>query len=238
MRIRHVLLCITLSQAALASFLLAEDQAGAEQGNTEQPDTEALAYNETVVAVNLRLQKAGAEYGEALMPVFRRQVVDARVLKRRLDHLHEVYDAAAADMKKAPVLDSDVARAFQQAQQKYLDLQKSLIEDDLAQVGRIIEDATLTAVQKEKKVEAVMEAAVMRDSQVLQELVEAQKEYAAAYRLAMREYTVWVFRRVNGRWVKQEDRTLVTRDPEKARKYAATVKTYDGWTATSNIPEQ
>lgn len=49
-------------------------------------------------------------------------------------------------------------------------------------------------------------------------------------------YTVWVFKSANGEWQKQGDRTLTTDDAGKARSYVDTVKGFDGWTATSNLP--
>ncbi len=65
-------------------------------------------------------------------------------------------------------------------------------------------------------------------------------EYDAAYGnepdVKRRQYTVWVFKQVNGKWVKQEDRTLVTDDKYKAAAYDKAVKSYPGWTATANTP--
>jgi hypothetical protein len=49
-------------------------------------------------------------------------------------------------------------------------------------------------------------------------------------------YTVRVYKRVDGDWVQDEERTFTTRDPDKARRYLATIKGVAGWTATSNLP--
>lgn len=49
-------------------------------------------------------------------------------------------------------------------------------------------------------------------------------------------YTVWAYKQVDGRWVIQDDRTFTTDNQAKARAYEKSVKSYEGWTATSNIP--
>ncbi len=51
-------------------------------------------------------------------------------------------------------------------------------------------------------------------------------------------YTVFVYKQVNGQWVKQEDRTLSTDDASRAEKYVEDVKRVSGWTATSNLPQR
>ncbi len=48
-------------------------------------------------------------------------------------------------------------------------------------------------------------------------------------------FTVWVFKFEGGKWAKQEDRTLSTDDQIKARNYEKQVKSFPGWTATSNV---
>ncbi len=50
-------------------------------------------------------------------------------------------------------------------------------------------------------------------------------------------YTVFVYKRINGQWIKQEDRTLSTNEASQAEKYAGDVKRIPGWTATSNLPQ-
>jgi hypothetical protein len=51
------------------------------------------------------------------------------------------------------------------------------------------------------------------------------------------KYRVSVFKSVNGKWVKQEGRSIVTDDADKARAYIAMIKKLSGWTATSNLPQ-
>jgi hypothetical protein len=51
------------------------------------------------------------------------------------------------------------------------------------------------------------------------------------------KYTVWVYKMEDEKWAKQEDRTLSTDDEEQARSYVEKVKSYRGWTATSNLPK-
>jgi formylglycine-generating enzyme required for sulfatase activity len=50
-------------------------------------------------------------------------------------------------------------------------------------------------------------------------------------------YTVLVFRQVGGKWEQQPKRTLATADEQAAREYVASVNAYDGWKATSDLPE-
>jgi hypothetical protein len=52
------------------------------------------------------------------------------------------------------------------------------------------------------------------------------------------KYTVWVFKWADGKYEKQESRTLKTDDERKARGYLESVKAVVGWTATSNLPAQ
>jgi hypothetical protein len=52
------------------------------------------------------------------------------------------------------------------------------------------------------------------------------------------KYDVWVFKMENGNWAKQEDRTLATDDAEQARDYMEKVKAVEGWTATTNLPDE
>jgi hypothetical protein len=51
------------------------------------------------------------------------------------------------------------------------------------------------------------------------------------------QYNVWVYQMVEGKWVEQADRKLVTADVEQARKYTADVKKVAGWIAISNAIE-
>lgn len=73
--------------------------------------------------------------------------------------------------------------------------------------------------------------------EILKEEQEAISEFLRreAKRLT-KKYTVWVYQKVNGRWVKDEGRTYVG-DEETARKYVADVNKHQDWTATSNLPE-
>lgn len=50
------------------------------------------------------------------------------------------------------------------------------------------------------------------------------------------KYTVFVYKQVNGQWVKQEDRTWGTDDATRAERYVEEIKSVPGWTATSNLP--
>jgi hypothetical protein len=51
------------------------------------------------------------------------------------------------------------------------------------------------------------------------------------------KYSVWVYQMVEGKWVEQTDRKLVTADAEQARKYAADVKKTPGLVALSDAIE-
>ncbi len=51
-------------------------------------------------------------------------------------------------------------------------------------------------------------------------------------------YTVWVFKLADGKYERQEDRTLKTDDEAKAGSYLESVKAVSGWTATSNLPAE
>jgi hypothetical protein len=53
-----------------------------------------------------------------------------------------------------------------------------------------------------------------------------------------RIYTVWVFKLADGKYEKQDDRTLKTDDAGRARRYLESVKAVSGWTATSNLPAE
>jgi hypothetical protein len=53
-----------------------------------------------------------------------------------------------------------------------------------------------------------------------------------------RKYTVWVFKLADGKYEKQESRTLNTDDEGKARSYLESVNAVSGWTATSNLPAE
>jgi hypothetical protein len=233
MKLSSVLVCLSLLVGSLASGGFAE----------EEDNSEALAFNKAVLEANARLHDGGIAYGKALLPLLRGEAVDSRELKRQLDNLGKIHESVLADMQQARAPDSDAARAFQKSHQKFLEGQQVLIEADLPLVGRIAEDATLTPAVKQEKVQAILDSMDARETQTHRDLLEAQKAFAAAHNFSIKEqaekqYTVWVYRKVNGKWVKQEDRTLVTKSLEKAREYAASVKKFEGWTATSNIPEQ
>jgi subtilisin family serine protease len=60
----------------------------------------------------------------------------------------------------------------------------------------------------------------------------------AVRRILVGKYAVWVYQNVNGQWVKQNNRTLATDDPDQAANYAAAVNKVNGWKATSNAPSK
>jgi hypothetical protein len=49
-------------------------------------------------------------------------------------------------------------------------------------------------------------------------------------------WEVWVFKSVDGRWIKQDDRSFKTGDPKQASDYYNAVFRVPGWYATSNAP--
>ncbi len=57
----------------------------------------------------------------------------------------------------------------------------------------------------------------------------------AVRRLLVGKYAVWVYKLVNGQWVKQDDRTFNTDDAQKANDYAASVNRVNGWSAKTNV---
>ncbi len=61
-------------------------------------------------------------------------------------------------------------------------------------------------------------------------------DFDAVGRLLGGKYSVWVYKNVNGQWVKQNDRALATDDAKQANDYAAQVNHTDGWKATTNAP--
>jgi hypothetical protein len=83
-------------------------------------------------------------------------------------------------------------------------------------------------------------AADSQQTAVVQRPVQAMPLAVAATlhtsRRATGEFTVWVFRGVNGAWEKQEDRSFTTGDEASARHYMESVNAVEGWTATSNLP--
>ena len=48
---------------------------------------------------------------------------------------------------------------------------------------------------------------------------------------------VWVYKSEGGQWVKQPERTLNTDDDKAATDYVDQVNAMQGWTATTNAPE-
>ncbi|HEV3417781.1 MAG TPA: S8 family serine peptidase [Pirellulales bacterium] len=58
----------------------------------------------------------------------------------------------------------------------------------------------------------------------------------AVRRILIGKYAVWVYQLVSGQWVRQDNRTLNTDDPDQAANYAADVNKVSGWKATSNAP--
>ena len=56
----------------------------------------------------------------------------------------------------------------------------------------------------------------------------------AAHRLLLGKYAVWVYKLVDGQWVRQDDRTYNTDDVQKANDFAASVNRVSGWTAKTN----
>jgi hypothetical protein len=226
-------------QCSLACLSLLTGFVCLSQAQEQAPDP--LVYNEAVVKANARLHEGGVEYGKVLATLYREEPVDTRELARQLDSLRKTLASVMADMEKSPLPDSDAARAFQTAHRKFLDGQKVLVDSDLPLVAKVLEDATLTLAAKKQKVEGILDSMGARENQTHQELLEAQHAYADAHGFTIKEeeqeYTVWVYRQVNGEWVKQEDRTLVTKSLEKAREYVASVKKYPDWTATTNAPE-
>ena len=56
----------------------------------------------------------------------------------------------------------------------------------------------------------------------------------AARRLLVGKYAVWVYKLVDGQWVRQDDRTFNTDDAQNANDYAASVNRVNGWMAKSN----
>jgi subtilisin family serine protease len=57
----------------------------------------------------------------------------------------------------------------------------------------------------------------------------------AVRRLLVGRYAVWVYKQVNGQWVRQDDRNYNTDDAQKATDYAASVNRVKGWMAKTNL---
>ena len=64
--------------------------------------------------------------------------------------------------------------------------------------------------------------------------IELKTNTAAA---GAKQYVVWVYKSEGGQWVKQPDRTLNTDDAKAATDYVDQINAMQGWTATTNVPE-
>ena len=177
---RYLLISLGLL-AGWAVFSLAGQAMAADK------DADALAeeLNEAIVDANNKIHVVGAEFWKTLAPAFKEKEVDLDDLNLNYKQIQKVMAIVQAKLqaksKEKKIPDSKIARDYYKAHQAFLKVQEGLLKKEYADIIKTMEDETLTAAQKKKKIEAISKKMAKAEEKVFTELKKAQKAFGMKY---------------------------------------------------------
>ncbi len=146
---------------------------------------DAVAFNQSLLSANQKLQAAGREFGEGVGRAMAGGAGDVAQLRQSYDKTRQVVQQVKADMQSVQVPSSQSAQDLYDAHQKFLQGQERMIEKDLGEVMKLLENSKLDKKERAQKVTAILTRIGSAEQADLDALKNAQRKFAQEYNLTL-----------------------------------------------------
>jgi hypothetical protein len=188
-----LLLVLIVVGGIAAYFLLRKSpssQANASTGSVPPQNAritvaEAKQFNDALVNANKRLENAGRDFGLAVGPAVAGNEVNLFQVRRTYNQLVQTLNEVKADMRALKVPPSQSARAFYDAHQRALAGQEQMVQNDLGEIVRLVEDPRMNKAARAQRIQEIMQRSTKREQEDLEPLRTAQREFAREYNLLL-----------------------------------------------------
>jgi hypothetical protein len=137
-----------------------------------------ISFNNALSEANQRIAKGGEAWANAAVEAMEGDPAAVQRFKAAEQDLRKVLADVNADMKALQVPDSPTAKRLYDAHQKFLQGQDEIINNQFAEIGRLIEDQSTPQEAKLQKFVELAQAAEARENQDLVVLQQVQREFA------------------------------------------------------------
>ena len=137
-----------------------------------------ISFNNALSEANQRIAKSGEAWGKELEGAVSGDASAVQRLKAAEQDLRKVLADVKADMQALEVPDSPTAKRLYDAHQKFLEGQGEILDNQLAEIGRVVEDPNTPQEAKLQRITELALAAEERENQDLLVLQQVQREFA------------------------------------------------------------
>jgi hypothetical protein len=147
---------------------------------------DALTFNESIVSANQKLEAAGKEFIESVVRATRGDPEDVAQARKLYEKARQVMQQVKADMQSVHVPPSKSAQDLYDAHQKFLQAEEQMIDKDLGEAVKLLEDSKLSQIEKAQKVVAVFKRVGNTEQADLDALKKAQRTFAQDYNMTIK----------------------------------------------------
>ena len=137
-----------------------------------------IAFNNALSEANQRIAKSGEAWSNHLEGALSGDPAAIQRMKAAEQDLRNVLADVKADMQALQVPDSPTAKRLYDAHQKFLAGQDEILNNEFAEITRLIEDQETPQHEKVQRFIALAQSAEARENQDLLELQQIQREFA------------------------------------------------------------
>ncbi len=149
--------------------------------------SEALRFNKAFVDFNKKLSNAGVHIGVALRPALQGNRADLKELKRAYIEAVWVVGQVKKSAAALKVPDSDSARKLARTYTRFLRGQEVLIKENMGELLGLVESANPPDQAGAQRLLRLLQAIAERELSDLQELQQAQREFADAHGIKLKQ---------------------------------------------------
>jgi hypothetical protein len=137
-----------------------------------------ISFNNALSEANQRIAKGGEAWANAAVAAMEGDAAAVQRFKSAEQDLRKVLADVKSDMQALKVPDSPTAKRLYDAHQKFLQGQDEIINNQFAEIGRLIEDPDTPQMAKMQKFVELAQSAEARENQDLVVLQQVQREFA------------------------------------------------------------
>jgi len=150
-------------------------------------ESEAQKFNNALAGFNKQLSAAGRSFGEAIGPGLKGEEVNLPQLRKTYMGVLKALAKVQKELAAQNVPDSESARKLAKVYQQFLKGQERVIKKELSQVVRLVEGNNPPDQQTRDQIQKLLLEIAERERGDLAELQAAQRAFAEAHGIKLRQ---------------------------------------------------
>jgi hypothetical protein len=145
-----------------------------------------MTFNESIISANSKLEAAGKDFGEAVVRAAKGGPQDVTQARQFYEKARQVMQQVKSDMQSLHVPPSKSAQDLYDAHQKFLQVEEHMIDKDLGEAVKLLEDSKLNQMERAQKVVAIFQRLGNSEQADLDAVKRAQRAFAQDYNLTIK----------------------------------------------------